>query len=530
MYSERGWGATAFMRQPVTAPGRAAATVEPEVTRPPCEHTIWVGRIPTRRSAASHPRGDGAPSRSPACQWCEGPVHPIEVEVCWRELLRRAQSKPGTPIAVLGMVGVTEDLAEFAIAPDPPAILRRTGAPAAQAAGIGEAGLGGTDRLDDQLMLPPVAEVVEVEETVTDLPGNLLERCRRGTAGPAVRVPGAVLAGRGREHPQVGARPSDDSQRLGVDREQGTTLLAQAMTRVTTTEMARGSEGRDVDRRAEARRREDHRRALRDHLLACLLLLNGLRVSEALALDVEDVSTVRSHRVAQVQRKGGRHQDVVLAPHTATALDDYLETRGGAGAAGPLLATRTGGRLDRFAAHAVIRRLAKAAKIEHAVFPHALRHGFVTAALDAGVPLHRVQDAAGRDPAPPAATTAPAAPSTTTPPTSSPPTSPPERGCARRCRGAQPRRGRTGTMTAMATAWRDLVTSNPAVMHGQACIRGTRIPVSLILGSLADGMTAEEILADYPTLTSEAIRAALAYAAALASEELLPLPERGAEG
>lgn len=85
-------------------------------------------------------------------------------------------------------------------------------------------------------------------------------------------------------------------------------------------------------------------------------------------------------------------------------------------------------------------------------------------------------------------------------------------------------------MMRMATAWRDLVTSNPAVIHGQACIRGTRIPVSLILGSLADGMTSDEILADYPTLTPEAISAALAYGAALASEELLPLPERGAEG
>jgi uncharacterized protein (DUF433 family) len=80
----------------------------------------------------------------------------------------------------------------------------------------------------------------------------------------------------------------------------------------------------------------------------------------------------------------------------------------------------------------------------------------------------------------------------------------------------------------MATAWRDLVASTPAVMHGQVCIRGTRIPVSLILGSLADGMIADEIVADYPTLTPEAINAALAYAAALASEELLPLAEPGA--
>jgi len=81
----------------------------------------------------------------------------------------------------------------------------------------------------------------------------------------------------------------------------------------------------------------------------------------------------------------------------------------------------------------------------------------------------------------------------------------------------------------MATAWRDLVKSNPAVMHGQACISGTRIPVSVVLGCLADGMTVEEILADFPTLSPEAVRAALGYGAALATEELLPLPEPHAE-
>lgn len=82
----------------------------------------------------------------------------------------------------------------------------------------------------------------------------------------------------------------------------------------------------------------------------------------------------------------------------------------------------------------------------------------------------------------------------------------------------------------MTTAWRDLVTSNPAVMHGQACIKGTRIPVSVVLGCPAEGMTAEEIIADYPTLSIAAISAALGYGAALATEELLPLPDHPIEG
>jgi uncharacterized protein (DUF433 family) len=60
-------------------------------------------------------------------------------------------------------------------------------------------------------------------------------------------------------------------------------------------------------------------------------------------------------------------------------------------------------------------------------------------------------------------------------------------------------------------------------MHGQAVIAGTRVPISVILDCLAAGMTAEEITAEYPTVTIAGVRAAAAYGAALAREELLPL-------
>ena len=53
--------------------------------------------------------------------------------------------------------------------------------------------------------------------------------------------------------------------------------------------------------------------------------------------------------------------------------------------------------------------------------------------------------------------------------------------------------------------------------------------MSVVLGCLAEGMRAQEILADYPTLSLKAISAALGYGAALAAEELLPLPEPHAE-
>jgi uncharacterized protein (DUF433 family) len=68
-----------------------------------------------------------------------------------------------------------------------------------------------------------------------------------------------------------------------------------------------------------------------------------------------------------------------------------------------------------------------------------------------------------------------------------------------------------------------MIAVDPQVVHGQACIRGTRIPVSVVLDCLAAGMTEKQILAQYPTLTVEGIRAAAAYAAALTREEIIPL-------
>ncbi len=73
----------------------------------------------------------------------------------------------------------------------------------------------------------------------------------------------------------------------------------------------------------------------------------------------------------------------------------------------------------------------------------------------------------------------------------------------------------------------ELITSDPLVLHGQARIAGTRVPVSVVLDCLAAGMSEAEIVAEYPTLTAAGIRAAAAYGAALAREELVPLDPRG---
>ena len=72
--------------------------------------------------------------------------------------------------------------------------------------------------------------------------------------------------------------------------------------------------------------------------------------------------------------------------------------------------------------------------------------------------------------------------------------------------------------------WQEQIDINPKVCHGKPCIKGTRIMVSVILDNLAEGLTLEEIVEEYPPLTELNVRAAIAYAAALTrEEELLPL-------
>ena len=76
--------------------------------------------------------------------------------------------------------------------------------------------------------------------------------------------------------------------------------------------------------------------------------------------------------------------------------------------------------------------------------------------------------------------------------------------------------------------WRERITVDPQVCHGKACIRGTRIPVSLLLDNLAEGIERPNILAEYPSLTETDIDAAIAYAAELARERFVALTPRAA--
>lgn len=130
------------------------------------------------------------------------------------------------------------------------------------------------------------------------------------------------------------------------------------------------------------------------HALVGLLLLNGLRVGEALGANVQDLETERDHRVLRVRRKGGQRVAVPLADPTAAALDTLI----GARRRGPVFlgsrGTHTTGRLTPAGAAYLIRKVAHAAGV-NTLSPHSLRHGFVTLALEAGATLTDVQDAAG---------------------------------------------------------------------------------------------------------------------------------------
>jgi integrase/recombinase XerD len=204
-----------------------------------------------------------------------------------------------------------------------------------------------------------------------------LEQAGRSRATVARRL--ATLAGFYRYAVQEGALPHSpvthvrrpsvarDSQALGLDREKAVRFLAAA----------------------EAA-------SARDHALACLLTLNGLRVSEACAADVADLGVERAHRVLAVIGKGNQRTVMPLAPRTAAAIDAALGGR----ADGPLLLSNTGSRLARHDAARIVARVARRAGLAKHITPHSLRHTMVTLALDArGVAARRARRRPPRRPA-----------------------------------------------------------------------------------------------------------------------------------
>jgi len=127
-----------------------------------------------------------------------------------------------------------------------------------------------------------------------------------------------------------------------------------------------------------------------EHALISLLALNGLRVFEATGASIEALGVERGHRTLVITRKGGKIVTIPLAPRTARAIDLAIGER----TEGPIFQAPEERRLDRHGAGRIVRRAARRAGITKPVGPHTLRHAFITASLDAGVPLRDVQEAA----------------------------------------------------------------------------------------------------------------------------------------
>ncbi|MET0189611.1 MAG: tyrosine-type recombinase/integrase, partial [Pseudonocardia sediminis] len=138
------------------------------------------------------------------------------------------------------------------------------------------------------------------------------------------------------------------------------------------------------------------------------LLSMGLRVSEVAGLDRDDLVVSGGERLLRVLGKGGVRREVYLTGIAADALTAYLAERdrtagtavparrGRGAASSPLLVTRDGGRCTRFALYTLLRRVAETGgpeldDVADRVHPHALRHAYVTIALENGAPIQHVQ-------------------------------------------------------------------------------------------------------------------------------------------
>lgn len=128
----------------------------------------------------------------------------------------------------------------------------------------------------------------------------------------------------------------------------------------------------------------------RDYALVCILLLNGLRISEALEANIETMSAERGHHTLNIKGKGMKLATIPLAPRTHRALMAYIGDR----REGPIFLGREGNRMDRAASARTIKRIARKAGIDKRLSPHSMRRSFITVALDSGVPLRDVQHGA----------------------------------------------------------------------------------------------------------------------------------------
>lgn len=147
--------------------------------------------------------------------------------------------------------------------------------------------------------------------------------------------------------------------------------------------------------------------AARTAAIVALLLYGGLRVSELVGADLDQLGEARGHRVLRFTAKGDQPHLVVLPAPVTRRVDAYLTGREdlasdrlptltpGARPSRPLIVTASGGRLDRGAVWRLLKRLAKAAGIKVTMSPHVLRHTCATLARDGGAHMEDIQDQLG---------------------------------------------------------------------------------------------------------------------------------------
>ncbi|MFY1673691.1 tyrosine-type recombinase/integrase [Plantactinospora sp. WMMB334] len=156
-----------------------------------------------------------------------------------------------------------------------------------------------------------------------------------------------------------------------------------------------GLTGEQVATFMRAARAATHRNAARDAALLAMLAELGLRVGEALHLDLDSFRHNRGHRTVRVVGKGGKERELPIPPPLGRDLDAYLAVRGND--PGPAFVTSNGTRVDQPATFRMVRRTARAAGLPNpdSLSPHSLRHSVATAALDKGAALRDVQDLLG---------------------------------------------------------------------------------------------------------------------------------------
>jgi integrase/recombinase XerC len=135
--------------------------------------------------------------------------------------------------------------------------------------------------------------------------------------------------------------------------------------------------------------------AARDVALFTLLYGAGLRIAEALALNLADAPLPGREGALRVVGKGSKERLVPVLPAVREAMADYLKHRGPGAATDPLFLGARGGRLDAAVAQRSLREFRRLAGLPEHATPHALRHSFATHLLGAGADLRAIQDLLG---------------------------------------------------------------------------------------------------------------------------------------